>query len=420
MRTLFIVPPSGRPWPLDKTGAAQRSTLIQKALRPFGEVRVVVARPRIAISSSQVQQDCREETRRDGLQEILYDANREAGMFRIPQVLPNADLRRVAKNLAICKADYSLPDEECSRQLQMIVCDFQPDLLVCRYLRSAVATGAASLSQIPVVLDFDDVDWRVRASHREQIATRGIAEVLHHEFYDWYLERNARRCLRHFAHVWVASEEDKQVLGNRTSSVLPNVPILPSHTSDRSPQAKQEGPTLLFVGGLVHRPNREGLDRFLDRVWPRVHEAKPEVKLRVVGGLPDDGGRCETKWRKVANVEILGQVEDLSPEYERALFTIAPVYWGGGTKIKVLESLGRGRACVVSPHALYGVGAHIRHGDSVLCAASDEEFAEACLKLLRSERLRKSLAMGGEQVIREHFSVTGFNAAVAEVVTAFL
>ena len=417
MRTLLII--RQLPWPLDKSGGGQRNSLLWEAPRRLGEVCVVVATPRTAISSSQVQEAGGEETRTDGLQRIHYEPGREAGMFRVLQVVLRGDLRRVAKNLAICNADFSLPDEDCSKQLRTIVRDFQPDLLVCRYLRCAVATGAAFLSRIPVVLDFDDIDWRVYASHGEQIATGGIAELLHHKFYGWYLERNGRRSLRHFAHVWVASEEDKQVLGNRTCSVLPNVPVLPSREGRRSPETKGQEPTILFVGVLTHNPNREGLERFLDRVWPRVRDAEPEVKLRVVGTLPDDGGRWETRWRQVANVEILGHVEDLSLEYERALFTIAPVYWGGGTKIKVLESLGRAKTCVVTPHALYGVGAYIRHGDSVLCAASDAECVEACLKLVRSECLRQNLATRGEEVIREHFSVTRFNDAVEQVVARF-
>jgi len=419
MKILLIM--RGLPWPLDEGGGAQRNLLLCDALRHLGEVRVVAAGfRRRAMSSSQVQQAGGEETRRDGLQEILYEPGREAGIFRVLQVVLRGDLRRVAKNLAICNADFSLPDKDCSKQLQTIVRDFQPDLLVCRNLLPAVATGAAFLSRIPVVLDFDDIDWRIHASHGEQIATGGIAELLHHKLYGWYLERNARRRLRHFAHVWVASEEDKQVLGNRTCSVLPNVPVLPSREGLRSPEAKRQEPTILFVGGLTHGPNREGLDRFLDRVWPHVHDAEPQVKLRVAGRLPDDGGTWETRWRQVANVEILGHVEDLGAEYERALFTIAPISWGGGTKVKVLESLGRGKTCVLTPHAAYGLGPYVKHNDSVLCAASDAEFVEACLKLVRSESLRQSLAMRGEQVIREHFSVTRFNDAVAKVVARFV
>ena len=48
------------------------------------------------------------------------------------------------------------------------------------------------------------------------------------------------------------------------------------------------------------------------------------------------------------NVEVSGFVQDLPPVYERAAFTVAPIYWGGGTKIKVLESLAYGRTCVAS------------------------------------------------------------------------
>jgi glycosyltransferase involved in cell wall biosynthesis len=393
--------------------------LMREALRQFGEVCVVLATPRIDSSASQEQQDRGEEAGKNGLQQISYDAAREAGMFRALQLVLRGDLRRAAKNLAIYSANFSLPDQSSSEQLQRVIREFQPDLLVCRLLPWAVATGAAFIDDIPVILDFDDVDWRVHESLVEQMAALGTVRRLHGKLVRRIIEKNARKCLRRFAHVWVASEEDRNVVGGQSCSVLPNVPILPASESQRSLGEKPQEPTILFVGSLGNPRNAQGLDHFLDHVWPYLHEAVPELRLRLVGPLPDDESTSVARWRQVQNVEVVGLVKDLGVEYERALFTIAPVYWGGGTKIKVLETLGWGKTCVLTPHALYGVGAYIRHGDSVLCAASDAEFVQACLKLVRSESLRQRLATKGEQVIREHFSVARFNEAVADVVSRF-
>ncbi|MBI5094604.1 MAG: glycosyltransferase [Candidatus Hydrogenedentes bacterium] len=296
---------------------------------------------------------------------------------------------------------------------------FRPNLVVCRWLRWAVATGGAFIPDIPVILDLDIVDWRVHGSQEEQMSGRGLVKRIHSQFYTRTIEWNARRRLRQFAHVWVVSEDDRQIIGGRSCSVLPNVPILPASDGQRFASEKPNQPNILFVGDLGFSSNAHGLSRFLERVWPRLHEAAPELKLRIVGRLPDGESASIARWRRVPNVELVGFVEDLGVEYERALFTVAPIYWGGGTKIKVIESLGRGKTCVVTPHSLYGLGPHVRHGESLLCAPSDAEFADACLNLTRSEDLRQRLALKGRHTIHEYFSVARFNDVVAETVQPF-
>ncbi|MBI5094603.1 MAG: glycosyltransferase family 4 protein [Candidatus Hydrogenedentes bacterium] len=412
MKTVLITPHICRPWPLSEGGGPQRTMLMRNALRQFGEVCVVVATP-CTDGSSQERREV------DGLQQIFYDAARETGMFRALQLVLRGDLRRVAKNLAIYSADFSLADRSSSEQLRRIIREFQPELVVCRLLPWAVATGAAFINDVPVILDFDDVDWRVHESRVEQMAEHGAVRRLHGRLVRQIVERNARKCLRRFAHVFVASEEDRSVVGLQSCSVLPNVPILPEADGGDGPGESSNEPSILFVGSLGNPRNAQGLDHFLDHVWPDLHRAAPDLKLRLVGPLPDDESASVARWRKMPNVEVVGLVEDIGVEYERALFTVAPVYWGGGTKVKVLETLGRGRTCVLTPHAVYGLGHYVKHGDSLLCAETDAEFVQCCLKLVKSDSLRRSLATRGRKIIREHFSIARFNSAVARVVARF-
>lgn len=54
-------------------------------------------------------------------------------------------------------------------------------------------------------------------------------------------------------------------------------------------------------------------------------------------------------------VEMLGRVEDLRPLSREYSLAIAPVAFGAGTSIKVLESFAYGRPCVMNRYASRGL-----------------------------------------------------------------
>jgi glycosyltransferase involved in cell wall biosynthesis len=144
----------------------------------------------------------------------------------------------------------------------------------------------------------------------------------------------------------------------------------------------------------------------------------PEATLRIVGRYADDETRQE--WEANPGVILAGYVDDLRAVYEQCAFTIAPVDWGAGTKIKVLESLAYGRTCVVTPHALHGYGEYLKHGDSLWCCASSEAMVDGCLRLLGDPRLRERLAARGHEIVCRHFSIDSFRSTVHETCVPLL
>jgi glycosyltransferase involved in cell wall biosynthesis len=108
-------------------------------------------------------------------------------------------------------------------------------------------------------------------------------------------------------------------------------------------------------------------------------------------------------------------VPDLAEEYARAAFTVAPIYEGGGTKIKVLESLNRGRTVAMMRHSLRGYEHALVHGEDVWVADTDAELAEGCIRLLASPDLRDSLAAHGA-IQAQEFSFSRFSEIVKETI----
>lgn len=79
--------------------------------------------------------------------------------------------------------------------------------------------------------------------------------------------------------------------------------------------------------------------------------------------------------------------------------SIVPERVGGGTRIKILESMALGTPVIATEHAAKGL--QIKNGQNMLVASSPKEYAEAVLKVLSDAQLRQTLSDNGRALIRE-------------------
>ena len=124
---------------------------------------------------------------------------------------------------------------------------------------------------------------------------------------------------------------------------------------------------LLFVGVASYQPNISGLNRFIKKVMPYVN-----ATLSIVGyGME----KYKNEFESISNnVFVVGTVDDISIQYYNSDIVVAPIYSGGGMKIKVLEALMYGKTILGTSEAFEGFDLNY---DLVggLCN-TDEEFIE--------------------------------------------
>ena len=217
-----------------------------------------------------------------------------------------------------------------------------------------------------------------------------------------------------FSHVWLASELDLQKTIHHSKSVLPNIVYIPSNKAAINPLAQAiDSKIVLFVGAYAHKVNVEGIERFIQNCWPKISAEVKGATLRVVGS----GGweKLQQKYAHDVTINIVGFVDELEGEYQQAAFTAVPLFEGGGTKIKILESMFYQRTCLISQHAQYGYE-KLRHRESLLVAANESELIIGCVELLKSPTLREKLAFNGHQQVVNDYSVAQFNQIVMNAI----
>jgi glycosyltransferase involved in cell wall biosynthesis len=402
---LFIT--GGTPWPV-YAGVNQRTHLLLRALRRCGTVDTVI-NSRYATVSDEDAERLREQY---GViaRLVPHDPGADGPWRLIRRVSPEW-ASRAARHIGGPGLEYR-PQEHLRCWLAERLQENPYDLIVGRYLRTLASSGA--LAWQPVILDLDDYDCATQAS---RLQAPGLSALDRYSLRRQRrrLEKIVPRLLNRCAHIWVASGEDQKLLGSFPTSILPNIPFETDGAQPVSPcPPRPESKGILMVGSLHHTVNVDAIERFLKMVWPQVHAETPAGELRIVGcGMTEDQKR---RWGAVAGVTPVGFVEDLRPEYDRCAFAVAPVFAGGGTKIKVLESLRYGRTVVAATHACRGYEDVLRHGDALWIAPEERALVAGCTRLLREPGLRACLADRGCVLVREHYSYERFAQVVSEAV----
>lgn len=149
---------------------------------------------------------------------------------------------------------------------------------------------------------------------------------------------------------------------------------------------------VLFVGNYAHPPNVEGARWLAERVWPLVRQAHPGARLTLAGRAPPPSIQALA----APDIAVPGTLPDLRPLYAQASLVVAPIFWGSGVRIKLLEALACGLPVVSTALAAEGIA--LRAGADALFAEQPGEFAAAIGRLLADAALRARMGAGGRAV----------------------
>jgi glycosyltransferase involved in cell wall biosynthesis len=152
-----------------------------------------------------------------------------------------------------------------------------------------------------------------------------------------------------------------------------------------------EPPSVVFVGNFTHPPNVDSATSLLTEIVPLVRRAVPGLQTFVVGPRPPP------RLRRIADAStfVTGTVDAVDPYLERASVVVAPVWSGGGMRVKVLEALAAGKALVATPLALEGLD--LAPGEHVVVANTTTEFAHAIVELVEDRERRRRIAVSARR-----------------------
>jgi glycosyltransferase involved in cell wall biosynthesis len=132
---------------------------------------------------------------------------------------------------------------------------------------------------------------------------------------------------------------------------------------------------LVFFGNMHRIENHLSIIKFLLRIYPRIWWKDKKVRFWVIGLAPRFSLRMLGKL--IPGVRIVGPVDDPTLAFQKARLCLAPIWYGAGVKIKVLQMLEAGAKVVSTPIGAEGIEQHPN-----LTIVTDKFFSNAVKELL--------------------------------------
>lgn len=286
-------------------------------------------------------------------------------------------------------AEWRAP--EFAIRLRAITAEWQPDVVQIEFhVMAQYVEALADCSARRVLTEHEAGVLAVADERRFVSGPAGLALALDQAAW----RRYERETLDTIDAIAVFSERDREALSTMGVRRLRRIPLGVPIPGEPLITARAE-PSVLFVGNFRHRPNIDAAIRLVRDIHPRVRAHHPDARLYIVGegppqgliDLADDG------------VVVTGRAASVTPYLERAAVVAAPIRFGGGVRVKVLEAMAAAKPVVASP-----VAAAEAAGDHLLLAETDDQFAEAIVGLLRAPEQRAALGTAGRAWVEKHAS----------------
>jgi glycosyltransferase involved in cell wall biosynthesis len=214
----------------------------------------------------------------------------------------------------------------------------------------------------------------------------------------WKTSRYVQRLLRAFDVCTVVSDPERERV--QATARMTGVQVVPNGVDVNHYAGDYGAPqpdTLVYSGALTYDANFDAVDFFARDVLPIVQTQHPNVQLRVTGKadstlikrLPSNKGLTFT-----------GYVADIRPTIAQSWASVVPLRIGGGTRLKILESLALGTPVIATSKGAEGL--NLVAGRELLIADTPHDFAATVLRVLNDAELRATLSRNGREAVKPY------------------
>jgi glycosyltransferase involved in cell wall biosynthesis len=269
-----------------------------------------------------------------------------------------------------------------------------PDLIFAHRLpgMSLLLKVSRDIGDAPVFFDLDDLEHlsfarrllRYPGWPRERLLLLQLPRLLLTEL----------RAVHRSRSTFVCSERDRRHLvrltGSRRIEVVTNGIQIPANVRAGAPE-----PVVLFVGVMSYQPNAQAADTLVRDIWPIVRARVPHARLIIAGARPELLQSCPTA---DASVTFSGFVDDLAALYAQARVVCCPIFYGSGTRTKIVEAAAHARAIVSS--TLGAEGLAFKNGCEIALRDGVAALAAECVRLLEDPPAAERLGAAARERAR--------------------
>ncbi len=261
---------------------------------------------------------------------------------------------------------------------------------------------AAKVSKLPTIIDMHEISSRFRLIRQNIPNFRELK-------FDY--ESNFRREVKlidKFDTVIIDAQDERALLTpHLPSGKLHSVPTIIEELSYESNIVYKDRNfkyDLLFVGAN-NQSNKDGLEFFINSVFPKIVRRKPDTRFAIVGNIVRE---IQIDVSLQQHVDRLGYVPDLTEIYLTSRVAICPLIIGAGTKVKLVEAMAYAMPIVATKIS----AAALSLSDGVNSFITDDPnvYADRIIRLLNEPELAHQISQKVAETFKnEHSSLAVYS-----------
>lgn len=169
-------------------------------------------------------------------------------------------------------------------------------------------------------------------------------------------------------------------------------PKIDSYTIRRRLNLQSE-PTIIFVGKLDYKSNKQALKLIFKKILPNVLRQIPNSKFLIVGMNPPS--------IKHKAVIYTGFVKEIGEYIAAADVAIAPIISGSGTRLKILEYMALGKPVISTRLGAEGIS--VKNGENIILTDDMNEFARQIVNLVMDISLREKIGKNARELVEKKY-----------------
>ena len=176
-----------------------------------------------------------------------------------------------------------------------------------------------------------------------------------------------------------------------------NIRILP--VSFKTNKSKKNNKFSVFhLGSMDWKPNIEGVNWFIEKVWPKFTQKSIPIYCYFAGKKMPNKIMSKSSNKLI----IESTIQDAKQYMQNKSVMIVPIFSGSGIRIKILEGMALGIPIISTTKGAAGIP--YKNEKNILIANNELDFYNSIIKLYSNPELYERISLEGRKLIQNNFS----------------
>lgn len=266
-----------------------------------------------------------------------------------------------------------------------------------------------------VILNLHDVWWERLEMYLNYIDRFSYKKIL---FYWWRFigKKYEKKILKKVGHIIVCSDQDKEKIIKELPEIESKISVIPNcidlerflYKDNKKIEALKkkyrDKKLILFTGSGDYSPNIDAIKFINNKIAPNFNE---NFVFLIVGKSPPK------LMNKKPNVVLTGFVESVLPYLQIADVCIAPIKFGSGTRLKILEYMAMRKPVISTAKGAEGI--EYINNENIIIEDTENLFIDKIKVLLGNKKLCLEIGKNARKLIQQKYDWRIYENRINEI-----